>query len=95
MSISKTLLSRRSSWRDRRRTWGEMFGRFIRHDRLNKGRSVEECARLAGMGLIDWELLEAGQVPATRDQLRSIAAALDMEWSGMVMIAFFCRGAWD
>ena len=95
MSISKTLHSHRSSFTQRRQAWGQMFGRFIRHDRLNKSRSIEECARRAGMETVEWELMEAGQVPATRDELRSIAAALDMEWQGMVVIAFFCRSAWD
>jgi transcriptional regulator with XRE-family HTH domain len=86
---------RPSARRFRRQTWGEMFGRFLRHDRLKTGRSIEECARLAGMDTTEWMLIEAGQVPATREQLRSMAAALDMEWSGMVALAFFCRGVWD
>jgi transcriptional regulator with XRE-family HTH domain len=72
-----------------------MFGRFIRHDRLKTGRSVEECARRAGMKAAEWAVIEAGQAPATEEQLRSMAAALDMEWASMVVIAFFCRGAWD
>lgn len=84
MSIQRKLFSSHSSARLRRQTWGELFGRFIRHDRLKTGRSVEECARLAGMSAALWELIEAGQVPATREQLKSMAAALDMEWSGMV-----------
>ena len=94
MSIS--LHRRLSSPHLRRQTWGEMFGRFIRHDRLKTGRSVEECARLAGMEVGEWMLIETGQVvPATREKLQAMAAALDMEWSGMVVIAFFCRSAWD
>ena len=87
---------RRSTARRRRQTWNQMFGRFLRHDRLKTGRSIEECARLAGMEAAEWELMEAGQlVPATRAKLQAMAAALDMEWSSMVVIAFFCRSAWD
>jgi transcriptional regulator with XRE-family HTH domain len=86
---------RPSARRFRRQTWGEIFGRFIRHDRLKTGRSVEDCARRAGMKAAEWAVIEAGQVPATREQLRSMAAAPDMEWASMVVIAFFCRGAWD
>ena len=95
MSNNRKLFSRHSSARLRRRTWGQMFGRFIQHDRLKTGRSVEECARRAGMKAAEWFLIEAGHAPATQDQLRSMAAALDMEWASMVVIAFFCRGAWD
>jgi transcriptional regulator with XRE-family HTH domain len=72
-----------------------MFGRFIRHDRLKTGRSIEECARRAGMRPAEWAIIEAGQVPATRGQLQALAAALNIQWSGMVVIAFFCRQAWD
>jgi transcriptional regulator with XRE-family HTH domain len=73
-----------------------MFGRFLRHDRLKTGRSIEECARLAGMAAAEWELMEAGQVlPATREKLQAMAVALDMEWANMLVLAFFCRDAWD
>jgi transcriptional regulator with XRE-family HTH domain len=87
---------RPSAKRFRRQTWGQMFGRFIRHDRLKTGRSVEECARLAGMDASRWELIEAGQVlPGSKEELQTMAVALDMEWSSMVTISFFCRSAWD
>jgi transcriptional regulator with XRE-family HTH domain len=87
---------RPSARRFRRQTWGEMFGRFLRHDRLKTGRSIEECARLAGMDTTEWMLIETGHVlPGTREKLQAMAAALDMEWSSMVVIAFFCRSAWD
>lgn len=95
MSIMFPRRSRRSSARLRRQTWGQMFGRFIRHDRLKTGRSIEECARRAGMKPAEWAIIEVGQVPATRRELKAMAAALDMEWASMVVIAFFCRQAWD
>jgi transcriptional regulator with XRE-family HTH domain len=73
-----------------------MFGRFLRHDRLKTGRSIEECARLAGMVAAEWELMEAGQVlPGTREKVQAMAVALDMEWANMLVLAFFCRDAWD
>ena len=78
----------------RRRTWGQLFGRFIRSARETKCRSVEEAARLAGMETASWEAIEAGQVPSTRGQLHSIAAALDMDWDGMSGLVLLCREAW-
>ena len=79
----------------RRRTWGRFFGRFIRSAREQKGRSVEQAARLAGMETSEWEAIEAGQVPSTREQLHSIAAALDMDRGQMGGLVVFCREAWD
>ncbi len=63
MTCAKYLVFRRSSARLRRQTWGRMFGRFIQHDRLKTGRSVEEYARRAGMKAAEWALIEAGRVP--------------------------------
>jgi hypothetical protein len=48
------------------------------------------------MDTTEWMLIETGHVlPGTREKLQAMAAALDMEWSSMVVIAFFCRSAWD
>ena len=96
MSIQRNLFSRHSTAELRRRTWGRMFGRFIFHERSKTGRSFEECAQLAGMSATRWEMIEAGQViPQSESELRAMAIGLDMEWSGMVILSFFCRSAWD
>ena len=46
------------------------------------------------MTAAEWEAIEAGQVPMTREQLQAVAAALDIEWGAMVSLAPFCRQAW-
>ena len=52
-----------------RRLWGQFFGDMIREARQERGRSIEEAARLAGMEVAAWKAVEAGQVPGTREQL--------------------------
>jgi transcriptional regulator with XRE-family HTH domain len=76
-----------------RDVWARFFGRLIRQARERKG-SIEEVAGRSGMTVDEWAALEAGQVPQTLDQLRTITAALNMEWRGMVAIVGFCRDAW-
>ena len=79
----------------RRRTWAKFFGHSIQSAREQKGRSVEEAARLAGMESSGWEAIEAGQVPSTQEQLQSIAAALDIDQGLMRRLVVLCREAWE
>jgi transcriptional regulator with XRE-family HTH domain len=77
-----------------RQVWAEFFGLLIQGAREEKGRSVEETARLAGMTVSQWEEIEAGRVPSTREQLVSMASALEVDWNGMASLAVLCRQAW-
>jgi transcriptional regulator with XRE-family HTH domain len=77
-----------------RRVWGEFFGQLIQGVREKLGRSIEETARRAGMTALQWESIEAGQVPRTRKQLAAMAGALDVDWTGMASLAVLCRQAW-
>jgi transcriptional regulator with XRE-family HTH domain len=74
--------------------WGRLFGRFIQSARENAAFSVGEAARLAGMGSAAWEAVEAGQVPATLQQLEAIAAALNIERTAMADLVLLCSRAW-
>ena len=74
--------------------WGRLFGRFIRSARENNGFSVGEAAGLAGMGTAAWKAVEAGQVPATLQQLEAIAAALHIELTAMADLVLLCSRAW-
>jgi transcriptional regulator with XRE-family HTH domain len=72
-----------------------MFGQFIQSGREKAGLSVEQAAELAGMCVEDWAGIEVGTwLPNTRRQFRSIAAALDLEWTMMASIILMCRQAW-
>jgi hypothetical protein len=80
--------------RVQRLVWGQLFGGFIQAGREKLGRAVEEIAPLAGMELAEWSAVEAGTVPGTAVQLRSMAAALQFSNAQLATIVQLCRGAW-
>jgi ribosome-binding protein aMBF1 (putative translation factor) len=77
-----------------RQVWGEFFGDLIRSAREERTLSVEEVARASGMSASEWQAIEAGAVPRSREQLQAVAAGLAIEWEGMASLAIFCRQAW-
>jgi transcriptional regulator with XRE-family HTH domain len=77
-----------------RQVWGQFFGQLIQGVREKRGSSIEETARQAGMAASEWEAIEAGRVPQTREQLAAMAGALQVEWVGMASLAVLCRQAW-
>ena len=75
--------------------WRRFFGRFIESGREKAGLSLEQAATLAGISAEEWTAIEAGaSLPATRQQLQSIADALHIEWALMTRIVLLCRQAW-
>jgi hypothetical protein len=46
------------------------------------------------MSASEWESIEAGTVPSTREQLQALAAGLGLELEAMVPVVLFCRRAW-
>jgi len=46
------------------------------------------------MTVSEWEAIEAGRVPRTREQFQALAAGLDIEWLAMAGLAIICRQAW-
>ena len=75
--------------------WSRMFGRFIESARQKAGRSIEQTAALAGMSAAQWCGVEAGAyLPMTRQQLRIVADAVEMEWATMAEVVLLCRQAW-
>jgi transcriptional regulator with XRE-family HTH domain len=79
----------------RRRGLGQLFGSMIQDRREMIGRSVEECARLAGMEFSEWAAIEAGHVPSDSDRVLVMAAALEIRLDQMAMMAFLCQDAWS
>jgi len=77
-----------------RQVWGQFFGDLIRSARETRSLSVEEASRAAGMAVAEWEAIEAGTVPRTREQLRAVAVGLAIESDAMAGLALFCRQAW-
>ncbi len=71
-----------------------LFGEMIEDRRQMIGRSVEDCARLAGMEFSEWAAIEAGHIPADPSKLRPMAAALEIRWDDMAMLILLCQDAW-
>ena len=77
-----------------RQIWGQFFGALIRSARETRGLSIEEASRAVGMAVSEWEAIEAGTVPRTREQLEAVAAGLDIEWDAMASLVLVCGQAW-
>lgn len=71
-----------------------LFGSMVQDSREMIQRSVEDCARLAGMESSEWAAIEAGYVPADPSKLRSMAAALEIRYDQLLMMVHLCQGAW-
>jgi len=71
-----------------------LFGSMVQDSREMIQRSVEDCARLAGMEPSEWAAIEAGYVPADPAKLRSMAAALEIRYDQLLMMVHLCQGAW-
>jgi transcriptional regulator with XRE-family HTH domain len=75
--------------------WGRIFGSSIQQNRKKKGLSVAEAARLTGMEPSAWAAVEAGHVPETAAQLRSMAGALKLSNAQFGIVVLLCQGAWE
>ena len=75
--------------------WARRFGLLIQKGRKKSGHSPEKAARMAGMGTSAWLAAEAGWVPATLVQLRSMASALGLTDLQLETALQFCREAWQ
>ena len=93
--MSMTMNNQEDFNRVQRLVWGQLFGIFIQKGREKRGRSLEEAARLAGMEPSEWLAVEAGRVPETAAQLRSMAEALEFSKVQLATAVQICRGAWE
>ena len=78
----------------RRLVWGRLFGSCIEATRMAGGRSAEQTAHLAGMETSEWLAIEAGRVPETAAELRSMAGALECSYERIANLARLCGEAW-
>jgi len=95
MRVIQDPSSRRGFAAFRRKNWGNFFGGMLCEARLERGRSVEDAARAAGMEVSEWEAVEAGQVPASRELIHRMADGLGVDRKAVACLALFCREAWD
>jgi transcriptional regulator with XRE-family HTH domain len=95
MRVIQDTSSRRGYTAFRRKNWGNFFGGMLCEARLERGRSVEDAARAAGMEVSEWEAVEAGQVPASRELIHRMADGLGVDRKAVACLVLFCREAWD
>jgi hypothetical protein len=79
----------------RRQVWGRLFGLGIQASRTEAGLTIEEAARLSGIEISEWMAVEDGHVPQETDQLRSMAAVLEVSSEKMLNWVALCREAWE
>ena len=94
MRVIQDPSSRRGFTDFRRKNWGNFFGGMLCEARLERGRSVEDAARAAGMEASEWEAVEAGQVPDWAKACR-MADALGVDRMGIASLVLFCHEAWN
>jgi len=75
--------------------WGRIFGLSIQSGRKKKAYSVDDAARLACMEPSAWLAVEAGRVPESAEQLRSMARALGFTNAQLGTLVLLCQGAWE
>ena len=92
--MSIVICSQDDLGRVNRRVWGLIFGLFIRKGREKKGFSVDQVAGLAGREPSARAAFEAGRVPETVVQLRSMAGALEFSDVQLATMVQLCRDAW-
>ena len=93
--MSMIVCSQDDFGRVNRRVWGQIFGMFIRKGREKRGYSVEQVAVLAGLEPSVWAAFEAGRVPETVVQLRSMAGALKLSDLQLETALQLCQDAWQ
>ena len=79
----------------RRQVWGQFFGNLVRDVRVEKGRTVKEAAGAAGMEVAEWDAVEAGRVPESRELIHRMADGLKIDRMAMASLVLFCHEAWD
>jgi transcriptional regulator with XRE-family HTH domain len=74
---------------------GPAFRPVYQEGPREEGYSVEQVAGLAGLEASAWAAFEAGRVPETVVQLRSMAGALEFSDVQMATLVQLCRDAWE
>jgi len=93
--MSITIRNQEGFFQVYRQVWVRRFGLFIQKCRKQSGHSPEKVASMAGMMTSAWLAAEAGWVPATSVQLRSMAGALGLSNLQLEAALQLCREAWQ
>jgi transcriptional regulator with XRE-family HTH domain len=78
-----------------RKVWAALFGEHIQGIREEKGISIEEAARRAGMTVAEWVAIEASRVPESWEQICAIAKGLKEKRVAVASLVLLYAGAWE
>jgi transcriptional regulator with XRE-family HTH domain len=76
-----------------RQWWASAIARYSRVRREKLGLSVERAAELSGLEMPQWLALEDNWIPEEVCVILAIAAALQVRWSDIELVAMFARAA--
>lgn len=65
------------------------LARYVRERRQLLGLTVAEAAEQSGLELSEWVALELAWVPRDHNNIRAIAATLQVSWTDLGTLAFF------
>ena len=97
MSMKSSLASSvlRDSERFRRGFWGMRFGEEIQFQREERGLSVEDAAKRAGLSAADWQAVEDGLAPDSWEQVCAVGKGLGEKRVVMASLVIRYGGAWE
>src|SRR3954469_25562450 len=76
-----------------RQLFASALARYATRRRGELGLTVSAAAQLSGLEISEWCSLESGWVPDELNRIRAIAAALEVCWMDLDLLAFFARCA--
>jgi hypothetical protein len=82
-----------ASYQSDRLSFASALARYTTRRRGELGLTVSAAAELSGIEISEWCSLEAGWVPDELNRIRAIAAALEVCWMDLDLLAFFARCA--
>jgi hypothetical protein len=94
MSMSSELsITPAAPYQSDRILFASAVARYTIRRRGELGLTVAAAAELSGLEVSEWCSLEAGWVPEELNRIRAIAAALEVCWTDLDLLAFFARCA--
>jgi len=84
------IMSLDPSARRARHAWDALLlARYAKKRRAELGLTIDEAAELSGMEPSQWAAIEAGWLPSEREDVRTIAATLEVRVPDLRMLIFY------
>jgi hypothetical protein len=78
----------------RRESWRRLFADMIEAARRGTGRKIGQAARLAGMEISEWLVIETGYKRPDEVEVDQMAPVLHMSHDQMARLVHLCHEAW-